>query len=234
MQALDLPPFEPKLTQSATNQPLIWDGLRRKHVVLTPEEWVRQHVVHYLINHLGYPRGLLALERGLRYNQRQKRTDLLARDPAGQPLLLVECKAPTVPITQAVARQAGTGRCGVGDFDHHVAATQLGRDFHVGPQHARLYTVLHGVFNQRLQQQRRQLGRVGAAVHGPLHAQAAAKADLLNLKIAPGQRDLLLQRAIVVVIGSAEDCIHAPIERINHKSIRPITPIRLIIVASRR
>ena len=100
MQALDLPPFEAKLTQSATNQPLIWDGLRRKHVVLTPEEWVRQHVVHYLITHLGYPRGLLALERGLRYNQRQKRTDLLALDPAGQPLLLVECKAPAVPITR--------------------------------------------------------------------------------------------------------------------------------------
>ena len=108
MQALDLPPFEAKLTQSATNQPLIWDGLRRRHVVLTPEEWVRQHVVHYLINHLGYPRGLLALERGLRYNQRRKRTDLLALDPAGRPLLLVECKAPSVPITQAVARQATT------------------------------------------------------------------------------------------------------------------------------
>ncbi len=108
MQALDLPPFEPKLTQSATNQPLIWDGLRRKHVVLTPEEWVRQHVVHYLTNHLGYPRGLLALERGLRYNQRRKRTDLLALDPAGQPLLLVECKAPSVAIDAAVARQATT------------------------------------------------------------------------------------------------------------------------------
>ncbi|WP_317173366.1 type I restriction enzyme HsdR N-terminal domain-containing protein [Hymenobacter armeniacus] len=108
MQALDLPPFEAKLTQSATNQPLIWDGLRRKHVVLTPEEWVRQHVVHYLTDHLGYPRGLLALERGLRYNQRQKRTDLLALNPEGQPLLLVECKAPSVPITQAVARQATT------------------------------------------------------------------------------------------------------------------------------
>ena len=101
MQALDLPPFEAKLTQSATNQPLIWDILRRKHVVLTPEEWVRQHVVHYLINNLGYPRGL-------RYNQRRKRTDLLALDPAGQPLLLVECKAPSVAITQEVARQATT------------------------------------------------------------------------------------------------------------------------------
>ena len=108
MQALDLPPFEAKLTQSATNQPLIWDGLRRKHVVLTPEEWVRQHVVHYLTDHLGYPRGLLALERGLRYNQRRKRTDLLALNQQGQPLLLVECKAPTVAITAETARQATT------------------------------------------------------------------------------------------------------------------------------
>ncbi len=108
MQELDLPPFEAKLTQSATNQPLIWDGLRRRHVVLTPEEWVRQHVVHYLVAYLGYPRGLLALERGLRYNQRQKRTDLLALGPTGQPLLLVECKAPHVAIDAAVARQATT------------------------------------------------------------------------------------------------------------------------------
>jgi len=108
MQALDLPPFDVKLTQSATNQTLIWDGLRRKHVVLTPEEWVRQHVVHYLAQHLGYPRGLLALERGLRYNQRQKRTDLLALDPYGKPLLLVECKAPSVAIDAAVAKQVTT------------------------------------------------------------------------------------------------------------------------------
>ena len=108
MQALDLPPFEAKLTQSATNQPLIWDVLRRKHVVLTPEEWVRQHVVHYLLHDLGYPRGLLVLERGLRYNQRLKRTDLLAMNAEGRPLLLVECKAPTVKIDAAVARQAAT------------------------------------------------------------------------------------------------------------------------------
>jgi hypothetical protein len=118
MQALDLPPFEAKLTQSATNQPLIWDGLRRKHVVLTPEEWVRQHVVHYLADHLGYPRGLMSLERGLRYNQRQKRTDLLVLDPAGRPLLLVECKAPSVPITAATAHQATT-------YNHTINAPLL-------------------------------------------------------------------------------------------------------------
>ena len=118
MQALDLPPFDAKFTQSATNQSLIWDGLRRKHVVLTPEEWVRQHVVHYLINHLGYPRGLLALERGLRYNQRQKRTDLLALNPNGRPLLLVECKAPAVAIDGTVARQATT-------YNHTIGAPLL-------------------------------------------------------------------------------------------------------------
>ncbi|MBC6699113.1 type I restriction enzyme HsdR N-terminal domain-containing protein [Hymenobacter sp. BT190] len=107
MQELDLPPFDYKVTQSGPTT-LIWDVLRRKQVVLTPEEWVRQHVVHYLISHRGYPKGLLSLERGLRYNQRQKRTDLVALDATGQPLLLVECKAPSVPITAAVAQQAAT------------------------------------------------------------------------------------------------------------------------------
>jgi hypothetical protein len=107
MQALNLPPFAYKLTQSGSN-PQIWDILRRKYIVLTPEEWVRQHVVHYLIDHLGYPKGLLSLERGHAYNQRLKRTDLCAFDAAGQPLLLVECKAPAVPITAAVAHQAAT------------------------------------------------------------------------------------------------------------------------------
>ncbi|WP_400191392.1 type I restriction enzyme HsdR N-terminal domain-containing protein [Hymenobacter sp. B81] len=107
MQALNLPPFAHKLTQSGPNL-LIWDVLRRRHVVCTPEEWVRQHVVHYLITHRGYPRGLLSLERGHTYNQRRKRTDLVALDAEGQPLLLVECKAPAVPISAAVAQQAAT------------------------------------------------------------------------------------------------------------------------------
>ena len=107
MQDLNLPPFAYKLTQSGAN-PQIWDILRRKYIVLTPEEWVRQHVVHYLIDHLGYPKGLLSLERGHAYNQRQKRTDLCAFDAGGRPLLLVECKAPSVPITAATAHQAAT------------------------------------------------------------------------------------------------------------------------------
>jgi len=113
MQALNLPPFDHKLTQSGETI-FIWDVLRRKPVVLTPEEWVRQHVVHYLINHRGYPKGLLSLERGHHYNQRQKRTDLVALDSNGQPLLLVECKRPTVPITAATAQQAATYNLTIG------------------------------------------------------------------------------------------------------------------------
>ncbi|KAA9339362.1 type I restriction enzyme HsdR N-terminal domain-containing protein [Hymenobacter busanensis] len=107
MQALNLPPFAHKLTQSGPNL-MIWDVLRRRQVVCTPEEWVRQHVVHYLVEYLGYPRGLLSLERGHTYNQRRKRTDLHALDPHGQPLLLVECKAATVPLTGDVAMQIAT------------------------------------------------------------------------------------------------------------------------------
>ncbi|QKG54594.1 type I restriction enzyme HsdR N-terminal domain-containing protein [Hymenobacter sp. BRD67] len=108
MQVLDLPPFDHKTRQNLANIPEIWDELRHKYVALTPEEWVRQHVVHYLMASLGYPRGLLSLERGHRYNQRQKRTDLVALGPNGRPLLLVECKRPSVAITPAVAQQAAT------------------------------------------------------------------------------------------------------------------------------
>ncbi|UYZ64629.1 type I restriction enzyme HsdR N-terminal domain-containing protein [Hymenobacter weizhouensis] len=107
MQALNLPPFAHKLTQSGETI-FIWDVLRRKQVVCTPEEWVRQHVVHYLIDHLGFPKGLLSLERSHVYNQRRKRTDLHALDPDGRPLLLVECKAASVPLTPAVAMQIAT------------------------------------------------------------------------------------------------------------------------------
>jgi hypothetical protein len=83
----------------------IYDEIRRKFLQLTPEEWVRQHVVHCLLG-LGYPKGRLQVEGGLQYNQRQKRTDLLAWDAQGAPYLLVECKAPTVRLSAEVWAQA--------------------------------------------------------------------------------------------------------------------------------
>ncbi len=83
----------------------ILDQVRRKYVVLTPEEWVRQHLIHWLHEHLQYPLALMSVERGTKYNTLQKRTDLRVYSSEGIPLLLVECKAPQVPITEATVRQ---------------------------------------------------------------------------------------------------------------------------------
>ena len=104
MDALNLPPFEHKITKSGANY-LIFDILRRKNIVLTPEEWVRQHFLHYLINSLNYPKSLISIERGTNYNKLQKRTDLCIYDNSGSPHMLIECKAASVPITQDVVKQ---------------------------------------------------------------------------------------------------------------------------------
>ncbi|RYZ82789.1 MAG: restriction endonuclease subunit R, partial [Moraxellaceae bacterium] len=71
MPALNIPPFACKLTESAGVK-MIYDMFRKKYVVLTPEEWVRQHMLHFLTGHLHYPKGLIKVEGGLRYNQLQK------------------------------------------------------------------------------------------------------------------------------------------------------------------
>jgi len=104
METLNLPPFAYKLKQSDANS-LIFDALRRKYVLLTPEEWVRQHFIHYLINDLRYPKSLISVERGTRYNTLQKRTDVCIYNLDGKPHLLIECKAARVPITQDVVKQ---------------------------------------------------------------------------------------------------------------------------------
>lgn len=104
---LNLPPFEPVLSKSE-GKLWIFDPLRKKYLVLTPEEWVRQHWINYLINHLGYPGGLFSLEKGLKYNQLQKRTDLIVFARDAQPYLLVECKAPTIKIDERTLIQAMT------------------------------------------------------------------------------------------------------------------------------
>lgn len=101
---LNLPPFEPQL-KSEGGESFIFDPIRRKYVKLEPEEWVRQHFVHLLLDK-GYPRGLFAVERGHKQNKRQKRTDILVHDRSGNALMLVECKAPKVPINKTVLQQA--------------------------------------------------------------------------------------------------------------------------------
>src|SRR5690554_2316034 len=83
----------------------IFDPLRKKFLILTPEEWVRQHVIHYLIHYRDYPKSLFSLEKGMKYNQIQKRFDILVLDRTGAPFLLVECKAPDVRLSQQTAEQ---------------------------------------------------------------------------------------------------------------------------------
>jgi hypothetical protein len=84
---------------------LIYDPLRQKWVALTPEEWVRQHFVNYLTGHLKYPPGLIQVEASFRLNTMLRRADILVHDRYGEPVLIVECKAPEVKISQAVFDQ---------------------------------------------------------------------------------------------------------------------------------
>jgi len=102
---LNLPAIEPQLLKKE-EQVFIYDFLRKKHLLLTPEEWVRQHWIRFLIDQQGFPKGLIASERGLIYNGLQKRTDLLVFDRSGLPYFLIECKAPEVEINQKVLAQA--------------------------------------------------------------------------------------------------------------------------------
>lgn len=73
--------------------------------MLTPEEWVRQHFIHLLINHYHYPRSLFAIETGHYYHQLAKRSDIMVLGTGGTPHLLVECKSPDVALTQATFAQ---------------------------------------------------------------------------------------------------------------------------------
>ncbi|MCU0449494.1 MAG: type I restriction enzyme HsdR N-terminal domain-containing protein [Bernardetiaceae bacterium] len=106
MFALNLPAFDHQ-TKQAGGKWYILDRCRQKWVMLTPEEWVRQHFIHHLLA-AGYPQPLLSLERGLRYHGLPRRSDIVAYDRAMRPFLLVECKAPQVPLNEKVLAQALT------------------------------------------------------------------------------------------------------------------------------
>lgn len=104
LQPLNLPPYPFNITEH-NGQYTLFDELRKKNIIITPEEWVRQHFVQYLIAHKNYPKTLIGLEGGLKLHGMARRTDILVRDTHGKKMLLVECKAPSVKITQAVFDQ---------------------------------------------------------------------------------------------------------------------------------
>jgi len=104
LKPLKLPPCSLRIKEEQGTR-LIYDPLRRKYVALTPEEWVRQHFVSYLTGWLGYPPGLIRIEGSFRLNSMLRRADILVHDRVGEPVLIVECKAPEVKITQEVFDQ---------------------------------------------------------------------------------------------------------------------------------
>jgi hypothetical protein len=97
--ALNLPPC-PARTRERDGKKDIFDPIRRKYVRLTPEEWVRQHFVHYLVQQHHVPRGLMAVEHAFTDQRMPRRADIVAFDRQGHPLLIAECKAPHVSIAQ--------------------------------------------------------------------------------------------------------------------------------------
>lgn len=105
MQQLTLPPFDYQVKKSA-GRLWIFDVIRRRYLVLTPEEWVRQHVVHFLVDHRGYPASLVAVEREISVCGLRRRFDIVCFDRSAAPYLVVECKAPEVELSPAVFDQA--------------------------------------------------------------------------------------------------------------------------------
>ena len=101
---LNLPAFDVKLKKDGQSV-CIWDRLRRKYIVITPEEWVRQHFVNYLISQKNYPESLMANERQVVLNNQRKRCDTIVFSQQLDPVVIIEYKSPDVKITQAVFDQ---------------------------------------------------------------------------------------------------------------------------------
>ena len=114
----------------------ILDPLRRKYVRLTPEEWVRQHLVRYLTSELGYPRGLTAVEKGIDLHGKLFRADIIVYDNQGRAVLMAECKEPDVAIRQetfdqiAVYNRVVQARCLLvsNGLDHYCYAIDRERE----------------------------------------------------------------------------------------------------------
>lgn len=99
-----IPKFDYK-TKIENENLYIFDIIRKKYILLTPEEWVRQGWIHYLIQNFNYPKGMMSVETGLKYDRRQKRSDILVYDRNAQPYLLIECKSMEVSLGQDTLEQ---------------------------------------------------------------------------------------------------------------------------------
>jgi hypothetical protein len=102
---LNLPKFNIKIKKNHLGEFEIFDEFRKKYLYLTPEEWVRQNFLHFLANEFQYPKSLIEIEKGLTLNNLQKRADALVYSTMGNPLVLLEFKAPHISLNQNVMEQ---------------------------------------------------------------------------------------------------------------------------------
>jgi hypothetical protein len=87
------------------NTEYFFDPIRQKQILITPEEKVRQQIIHLLVNDYNVPKGLISVEKKLELNGLTRRYDILVHDASGHPLMLVECKAPQIPLNQSTINQ---------------------------------------------------------------------------------------------------------------------------------
>lgn len=104
MPKLNLPDFDFRV-ESREGELRIWDEYRKKWILLTPEEWVRQNFLKYIVSVLNYSKALVNVESGLKYNQLSKRHDAVVYNNLGKPWILIECKAANVKLNQAAFAQ---------------------------------------------------------------------------------------------------------------------------------
>ena len=115
---LNLPRYDFRMRETGGKQ-MIYDDLRQTYVRLTPEEWVRQHFVRYLVEERQYPQGLIAIEHAFTYQGMMRRADIVVFSREGAAAFMVECKAPSVAVSQKTFDQ-------VARYNKIVAATYLG------------------------------------------------------------------------------------------------------------
>ncbi len=101
-----LGPESPLSLKVEDGQVKVLDIIRKKYVAFTPEEYVRQTLIHFLINEKNYPKNLMSLEHEFKLHGQKKRADIVVYNNEAKPLMIVECKAPTVKITQDAVNQA--------------------------------------------------------------------------------------------------------------------------------
>lgn len=106
LPVLNFPEVEFRFQKNEKGNLQVFDIIRKKFVEATPEEWVRQHIIHLLINHKQVPASMISVEKQLVLNNTKRRTDLVVFNSQLRPILIIECKAPQISINQLTINQA--------------------------------------------------------------------------------------------------------------------------------